>query len=71
MVLNRWALATVRKLRNQRAAAVARAAGISPGYLHDLESGRRKGAVAAKIAEDLAAALDVDVEAITYPETAS
>lgn len=63
---NRAALVALRKAKYRFASHLARDAGISPGTLHDIETGRRNGTD--RTLTSIAEALDVDLEAITIPE---
>lgn len=49
-----------REHRGMRAAALAKAAGISPGYLSDVEKGKKDGSI--RLYRKLAVALDVSID---------
>lgn len=68
MILNGAALAAIRKRSGIRGSDLARAAGISPSYLHELETSRKGKAAKRELLDALAAGLDVDVAAITNPK---
>lgn len=64
--VNRRVLVALRKSRFPNASDAARAFGISPGALHDIENGRRNGR--RHTLERIARELDVDFELITQPD---
>jgi len=57
-----------REHRGLRAAALAKAAGVSPGYLSDVEKGKKDGSI--RLYRKLAAALEVSIDDLDRGEQA-
>lgn len=64
-VINHYALTALRIKDGRKRVDLARAAGISPQYYGELESGRRTAANSPDVVKALAVALDVPMSALT------